>query len=183
MIFFDLETDGFDRELGHILSFSAIDADCSDFIAREVKRMDLYINHGIEIPQAITDINHLTTEYLGEHGVAPEQAAKKIVEFLGNERCIVAGYNNNFFDNPFLKNFLNRYGYEFNPSYSVDVLELVKEHIPEKQLKMVPDKRGGLRCSRKLGDVAEALGVSDGLTFHNSMDDVIATMRIYNAIP
>lgn len=161
--FFDLETTGLSPVEDRILSFSALkyimDADGR---FEEVDRMDHFINPGFHIPEMVTEINHISDERVA--GCDDEEtAAPKIRAFLG-EHPFVAGYNSERFDEGFMKAMYNRvFGEDFVPVHHLDVYKMSKEKLD------IP--------SHKLSAVAEALGTNEGLEFHNSIDDVIATVR------
>lgn len=167
LVVFDLETTGLGKKSDRILSFSAIKAVWKSLRFEEVDRMDVFINPEFHIPKEVTEINHITDEMVAgcktEEEVIPE-----ILSFIG-DNSILCGYNSHSFDIPFLANAaLRAAGEDLEMAAELDVMYLAKE-----------------KCnfsSYKLEDVASELGCNIGLTFHRSMDDVIATLRVLNVL-
>ena len=164
MIIFDTETTGLSPDLNHVIQLSAIkciiDEDCQ---FHEIGRMDTYINPGYSLPKKIVEITGITDEKLSKF---PDEATQwpAIYEFLGDSP-IACGHNVPF-DVSMVKAMYRRYNKEFDP-IDLDTLRMAQE-LHRK------DEAG----SHKLGTLAEHFGLNYGLTFHNSMDDVIATMRL-----
>ena len=162
MFVFDLETTGLSKKTDHILSFSAIRLVKKNGTMEEDDRMDLFINPGFPIPPAITKINHISDETV--KGCPKEaEAARMIRSFLG-ENPLLCGYNSVSFDEGFLQTLYGRvFGEALTPCLHLDVYRMAKEKLN--------------LSSYKLCNVSEYLGADDGLEFHNSIDDVIATTR------
>jgi DNA polymerase III epsilon subunit-like protein len=164
LIIFDTETTGLSPELNHVIQLSAIkciiDEECN---FHEVGRMDTYINPGYKLPKKIIQITGITDTKLAKF---PDEKTQwdSIYEFFG-DTPIVCGHNSPF-DVSMMKAMYKRYGKEFEP-VALDTLKMAQE-LHRK------DEAG----SHKLGALAEHFGQDYGLTFHNSMDDVIATMRL-----
>lgn len=164
MIVFDTETTGLSPEMNHVIQLSAIkcviDEDCQ---FHEIGRLDTYINPGYKLPKQIVKITGITDEKLAKFPCESTQWPA-IYEFFG-DRPIVCGHNAPF-DIAMMKAMYSRYSKEFNP-IDMDTLRMAQE-LHRK------DEAG----SHKLGVLAEHFGLDYGLTFHNSMDDVIATVRL-----
>ena len=164
LVVFDTETTGLSPETNHIIQLSAIkctiDEDCQ---FHEIARMDTYINPGYKLPAKIIEITGITDEKLADCPGEAEQWGA-IHEFLGDSP-IACGHNVPF-DVSMVQAMYRRYGAEFNP-IDLDTLRMAQE-LHRK------DEAG----SHKLGVLAEHFGLDYGLTFHNSMDDVVATMRL-----
>ena len=164
LIIFDTETTGLSPELNHVIQLSAIkciiDEECA---FHEVGRMDTYINPGYKLPKKIVQITGITDAKLAKF---PDEKTQwdSIYEFFG-DKPIICGHNSPF-DVSMMKAMYRRYGKEFDP-VALDTLKMAQE-LHRK------DEAG----SHKLGALAEHFGQDYGLTFHNSMDDVIATMRL-----
>ena len=164
LIVFDTETTGLSPESNHVIQLSAIkcviDDDCQ---FHEIGRLDTYINPGYSLPKKIVQITGITDEKLAGY---PDEKTQwpAIYEFFG-DKPIVCGHNVPF-DISMVKAMYRRYDKEFEPT-DLDTLRMAQE-LHRK------DEAG----SHKLGALAEHFGLNYGLTFHNSMDDVIATMRL-----
>ena len=59
---YDTETTGLKKPESRILSFSAIVVRKTDGYLQEEKRMDILMNPECDIPDFITDINHISNE-------------------------------------------------------------------------------------------------------------------------
>lgn len=167
VVVFDLETTGLSSVTDRILSCSAIKLVYENQNLKEIDRMDVFINPGFQIPQEATDINGITNEMLKD---APREnkAIKEIMKFFG-DKPLVAGYNSTKFDEKFMNAmYLRAWGDEFKPLFHLDVFQMAKEKV--------------MSTSHSLEDIANKLGADIGLTFHRSMDDVIATTRIFKIL-
>lgn len=164
MLVFDTETTGLSPETNHVIQLSAIkcviDEGCQ---FHEIARMDTYINPGYKLPAKIIEITGITDEKLANYS-SEEKQWDAIYEFFGDSP-IVCGHNVPF-DVSMMKAMYRRYGKEFSP-IDLDTLRMAQE-LHRK------DEAG----SHKLGALAEHFGLDYGLAFHNSMDDVVATMRL-----
>ena len=115
------------------------------------------------IPQEVSNINGITNEMVADKPTEDE-AADIIKGFIG-ENAIIAGYNSKNFDEGFVDAMYQRvFGENFSYDLHTDVFPMAKELLES-------DKY-------KLSVVAEKYGLDMGLTFHQSMDDVIATTRV-----
>ena len=164
VIIFDTETTGLSAELNHIIQISAIkcniDGKCQ---FHEVGRLDTYINPGYPLPKKIVNITGITDDKLADY---PSENIQwpAIYEFFGDEP-LVCGHNVPF-DVGMLKAMYARQGKELKAN-ALDTLKMAQElHLKTET------------GSHKLGTLAEYFGLDYGLTFHNSMDDVIATTRL-----
>ena len=164
LICFDTETTGISSASDRIISFSAIKVVMNNGLPEEADRMDILINPERPIPPEATKVNHITDELVSAAG-------KEAVVFLDIKRFFgdnpfVCGYNSVSFDAKFLQAMYSRCGnLKFTPILHVDVAKMAKEKL---------DLR-----SYTLQSVAKELGVDGGLSFHKSIDDVIATFRCF----
>ena len=165
LVVFDVETTGFSAAKERIIQFSGIKFHISNGNLVEKERFDTYINPGYPLPKRITEITGITDEML-ERAQYEEEVFPSIALFLGVSP-VSCGHNTSF-DVRFIKALYERNGCEFEPSIVLDTLEMAR------------DLSEGKAGSNKLGDLADYYGVSAGLTFHNSMDDVIACSRLLN---
>ena len=77
-----------------------------------------YINHGIDIPEEISEYNHITSETL-INAPTPIEAVSSIREFIG-EDPVILGFSTDFVTG-FLKTFCFLYGKEIHPAMEMDV--------------------------------------------------------------
>lgn len=159
---FDTETTGLDSSFDRVIQISGIKIDTKTL--DEVARIDLYINPGFSIPEKITEITGITDEFLSDKP-SEKEVFPEISAFFGDVYAVSA-YNEPF-DEGFMKALYGRNGSEFIPAAKCDVLEMSRDLVKK-----------GKTENHKLGTIAHYYGVDEGLTFHNSMDDVIATVRL-----
>ena len=169
LVIFDLETTGLSKVSDKILSFSAIKTKWNGYGFEEIDRMNVFINPGFHIPSYITSINHISDETVKNCGYE-EDVLPLIKEFIGDERKpLLCGYNSNSFDIPFLSNVFERvFGEGIHPYVSLDVMRLAKSMCQ--------------MDNYKLEFVASQLGIGASLSFHNSIDDVVATLHVLNEL-
>jgi DNA polymerase III alpha subunit (gram-positive type) len=164
LIIFDTETTGLSPETNHVIQLSAIKAIIDEgFEFHEIGRLDTYINPGYPLPKQIVQLTGITDELLAKY---PDEKTQwdSIYSFFGDDP-IVCGHNVPF-DVSMTSALYARNGAEFKPN-ALDTLRMAQElHLKTEA------------GSHKLGRLAEHFGLDYGLTFHNSMDDVIATMRL-----
>lgn len=164
MIVFDLETTGLHKDTDRIITFSAIKVAVRDGKWAELDRFDEGMNPGFHIPEDASKVNGLTDDVVKDWQTEAE-LAKKAKAFLG-DNPFLCGYNSVGFDEKFVRNMFLRQGLgELNPSLHLDVVLMARD-----KLRDLP--------SRKLNEVAEYFGADKGLSFHKSIDDVIATARV-----
>ena len=162
-ICFDTETTGLSPTDNDIIQFSAIRYEERGGEYAEVERFNTYINPGYPIAPEITEINGITNEML-EKAPGQKEAAAAIKAFLGDSPILI-GYNSISFDEEFVKSLYRKTGMgEFTPSFHLDILKMAREKSPK---------------PHKLIDMAERAGVTEGLTFHSSDDDAIATFEVF----
>lgn len=169
IIFFDLETTGVHPDRDRIVSFSAIRCGLVDGVLTQKEELDFLSNPGIPIPKGASDVNMITDDMV--KGCPDEGGLVDIVDrffrkgLMDKELPILAGYNSRHFDIPLLQNAYRRHEKELKIEYDVDVLLMAREKLDI--------------ASRTLISVSQALGVDKGITFHNSLDDVRATIECY----
>ncbi len=165
---FDTETTGLSALNDDVIEFSAVKVNVSSDGDYEVSdKFDIYINPGCPIPEIITELTGITQEKIDADGVAPQEAAKQIKDFLG-DNPIVMGYNSISFDTGFVNALLVKNGCgSFSPRMHLDVLKMAREKVEK---------------PHKLINMAERFGVDKGLSFHTSIDDAMATFLVYQNI-
>lgn len=160
---FDTETTGLKSLEGDtIIQISAIKLNISDMAEKE--RLNLYINPERPLPAKITEITGITDELLADKPTESE-AFSAIYAFFGDSPVI--GAYNTPFDKKFMEQLYERQGKVFLPNAECDVLEMSRDLVPKSEVE-----------NYKLGTIAHYYGVDDGITYHNSMDDVTATVRL-----
>ena len=167
LIVFDLETTGLSRNSDRILSFSAVRAGWDAKMNRLsiLGSADIFMNPGFPIPPHVTQINHITNEMVEDCGTE-DDVLPEIMEFIGPDP-VLCGYNSHTFDVPFLNQAcLRALGNPLAYCCELDVMRMTKDVFDLQNY--------------KLENVAVQCGVAAGLTFHRSMDDVHATLRVLN---
>lgn len=167
LICFDTETTGISYKTDRILSLSAIKIVMTDGIPQETDRIDFFMNPGFPIPEKASQVNHIYDADVKDKPTEEEMFAD-IKKFFG-ERPFLCGYNSLRFDEPFLNALYMRCaGEKFTPLLHVDAMKMAKETLDMPSYKLV--------------NVAHELGVDSGITFHKSIDDVIATYRVFSVL-
>lgn len=165
-IVFDTETTGKDPASSYIVELAAIKCEIKNHTAVEIDRMDMYIKPPMPMQQAVIDIHHITNEFL-EDKPSEDDAFEEIKTFF-EEKPIVVGHNIEF-DINMIKAMYNRNNTEFTPAIALDTLEMARDLVFGKDVE-----------NYKLGTLTELFGLDIGLTFHNALDDVTATLRLLN---
>ncbi len=167
MIVFDLETTGLSKIEDRIISFSALKVVYRNDIFVVIDEKNIFINPEREIPAAVTAINGIDYDRIKDCPTE-EEVIEEIREFFG-DNPFICGYNSSRFDQQFIeKLYLRNLGEDFKPSLHLDVLFMAKEKVNS--------------SSHHLSDIAEMYGVDGGLRFHNSLDDVTATFRLFKML-
>lgn len=164
LVVFDVETTGFSSEKDRVIQFSGIKFSISDGIMTEIERFDTYINPGFPLPPKIIEITGITDAVLMKAPLENE-VFPKIKDFFGSA-LVMCGHNVSF-DIRFMTAMFGRYGFSFVVEEKLDTLEMAR------------DIAASAGCeNNKLGTLAAFYDLDDELTFHNSMDDVIACSRL-----
>lgn len=164
IIFYDVETTGLKSKTSKILSLSAIKYKYEDSLFKEIDRLDVFINPCLPIPEEASKVNGITNEKVKDEMDEWDTHEKIIRPFFG-DNPILAGYNILKFDDLFMQLlWLRSCGVELKPEAELDVLRMVQEKMNLK--------------SSTLENAAKELGADFGLSFHTSIDDVIATERV-----
>jgi len=164
IIFYDVETTGLKSKTSKILSLSAIKYKYDDNLFKEIDRLDVFINPCLPIPEEASKVNGITNEKVKDEMDEWDTHEKIIRPFFG-DNPILAGYNILNFDDKFMQLlWLRSCGVELKPEAELDVLRMVQEKMNLK--------------SSTLENAAKELGADFGLSFHTSIDDVIATERV-----
>lgn len=162
VIIFDTETIGIEKD-AYIIQLSAIKCSYDDEMNLiEKGQLNLYIKPPIPVSPKITEITGITNDMLDDKP-SEKEIFSQIKEFFGPCPCIAA-YNADF-DYEKMSAMYIRCGDVFTPNCVLDVLEMARDYIIRAK-------------SFKLADVTELIGCDAGITYHNSIDDTIATKRI-----
>lgn len=169
MVFYDLETTGLSPVDDRIIEFSAIRYKIVNKSLMETTRTSVYIKPEKPLPEKITEITGYTDSFFVDK--ADETSAFEQIERFFEGVDAIAGYNNTTFDDCFISNLYNRQGSNFAMKYNIDVLKLVRQLIPKSEVE-----------NHKLATIANYLGVASDIDFHKAHDDVLATVRVFNAL-
>lgn len=165
IIVFDTETTGL-KEDDVIIQISAIKLEVEqDNMLSEVERLDMYINPERKLDKIIVDLTGITDETLATAPTETE-AWPKIQKFF-DKVVYLCGHNAATFDMRMLRGLYSRHGITEDNWICSDTMKMAQELYHKNEV-----------GNFKLGNLAEHFGVNFGLTFHNSMDDVIATVRL-----
>jgi DNA polymerase III epsilon subunit family exonuclease len=166
IIFFDTETTGFSAEKNDIIQFSAIKKIVNEaYKLEELERIDKYINPGYSIPPKITEITGISDETVEFAEDAEAIFKKYIYPFMGEKPNLVA--HNAPFDIRFMNALYEANGEIFNTGIVIDTLQIARDLVSDEDSK-----------KKNLESIAKLYGIDNDLTFHNSLDDVIAISRL-----
>lgn len=180
VIAFDLETTGLSSEKDKILQISAIKGIIKNGSILNPVSMDQFINPGIDIPERITEINHISNETVKDCPTI-EEFFPTLLEFFGNTPNVI-GYNSSF-DVRFMNaNYERISGERFVPNEHLDVYEYVKDVVEtaSKKENTAAGIAQGRPENRKLSTIASYYGMD--ANFHNALDDIYATLFLLNKI-
>ena len=167
MVAFDLETTGLSADSDRILSFSAKKVVEEHGTLKISDEINIFINPGFHIPEKVSEKNHIYDDDVKDCP-REEEVISQIRGFLG-ERPFLCGYNSKSFDEKFMKALYRRtLGEDFTPFFHIDVYQMAKQKVEAEKY--------------TLENIAHELGVDGGITFHQSMDDVTATLRVFDQL-
>ena len=165
-IMFDLETSGLSPEENEIIQISAIKYEWNGEQIKEKGQLDLYICPEKLISKKIEKLTGITNEFLCQY--EKESAVfPQIYDFFGN-LPVLGGYNICSFDILFLQKMYRRNNSFLHIYNTLDVLSMARDLIPYAKCKKYT-----------LKDIVTFYGLEKDLTFHNALDDVKGTMRIF----
>ena len=167
IVFFDTETTGLSTKTAKIIQFAGIKYKIIDKKLVEDKILNMYINPGIHIPEKITEITGITDEMVKDAPFEKEAIEKSIKPFLGDEPNL-CGYNSNRYDIPLLTKTYEDNGYYLIVNKRVDILDVARDITVDEKVE-----------NKKLSTICEHFGLDTGLTFHDALDDVRATARVF----
>ncbi len=115
----DIETDGLDKNLNHIIEIGAI-----KIINNEIETLELLINTQKSVPQSISQLTGITESLLASKGVMISQALEELTAFIDN--LIIVGYSIDF-DIDFINHALAQHGKKPLANKSCDLLRFIKK--------------------------------------------------------
>lgn len=173
ILVFDTETTGLSPNNCHIIQISAIRLRIEDdHQLREIDRFDKYINPGYKLPKEIVNLTGITDALLSDKQKEIE-AFPEILAYFG-EDSILCGHNSTF-DIGFMDALYQRQALRKPNFIKLDTCMMARELYRKQE---GGNKSSKLLPNHKLGTLAKNFGLDYGLSFHNSMDDVIATTRL-----
>lgn len=167
IIFFDTETTGLSMKTAKIIQFAGIKYKIVDNKLVESEKLNMYINPGVCIPAKITEITGITEEMLKGKPSESEALEEYIMPFLGDEPNL-CGYNSNRFDIPLLTRTYEDNGQYLIINKRIDILSVARDITINEEI-----------ANKKLSTICEHFGLDSGLTFHDALDDVRATARVF----
>ena len=168
LVIFDIETTGLDKVKDQIIQFSALKIETET--NKIVSELNLYIkpvgNYSISLAAYF---KHKITPAMLEDKPQFNQVAKDIMMFFNGVDNILT-YNGNNFDIPFLKNELNKYGYD---------IDFTKKNCYDAFLEEKRRNSNNLESTyqRYKGKTMEEAG----LTAHDALSDIKATYSVFIA--
>ena len=162
----DTETTGL-RPDAQIIEFSAIttEMDKRNISLTEVDRIDRFIKPYTPVPKKVEEKTGITNKFLEDYPHETE-LFQEIMEYIERPGIFV-GYNFKF-DILKIDALYKRNHKELGKVEYIDVMNMAKDTIPADEIE-----------DYKLATVAKYLGCDEGLQFHISIYDVIATMKIF----
>lgn len=163
LIVYDLETTGLSSQNDRIIEIAAIRYRIGDdmrLIEDEVFQQ--YINPGYELPEKITEITGITTEFLADKP-AEDEVFDDISAFF--EDTVMSGYNIGPFDNKFMAELYARHGEVFSPRGVVDGIRMARDRIEKEEV-----------GSYKLLTVGNFFGIE--FTAHSAIEDTRTTGKL-----
>jgi len=104
-VVWDLETSGLDPQEDKILEVAALKIRDGQV----VEKYEAILNHGIEIAEAVSRVNHLTKDICEKEGIDPKEGMIKLARMIVQTEKHVT-HNGFKFDIPFLINSLEKLG-------------------------------------------------------------------------
>lgn len=169
VVFCDTETTGLSPTEDQILQFSGVKYALTEGELREIGTLDQFIMNWKEIPPEVSKVNHIDHQLLVDVGAPEEEEAFQIIKgFLDGMDILVC--HNTPFDLSFIQALYDRQGEFFDVASTFDTMAMVRDLFSVYKMRSI-----------RLGDVAKALGLISGdENFHNSLDDVRMTQKIFS---
>lgn len=167
---FDTETTGLSSEKERIIEIGAKKIRLTNNGFEELDSLEIYIKPPIKktLSEKIIELTGITNEFLADMDIE-EDCFPVIYKFFEDVDCI--GAYNIPFDMGFMKALYQRNGKEFVITNTFDVLVFARTLISKSECN-----------SHKLSSIAEYLNVNEDIQFHNAIDDVEATCRVFRKL-
>ena len=169
LIIFDLETTGLDRTKDQIIQFAALKIDTTTNKIIEEYNQIIQPVAPYTIGYAAYFKHKLTPEILKDYPFFKD-VAPKILEFFGDSSNAILTYNGNGFDIPFLKNELNKYGFN---------IDFTKRKIYDAFLE--EKRRNGITLENTYKRYKGKTMEEAGLVAHDASSDIKATYAVFYA--
>lgn len=166
-IIFDTETTGIKKD-DEIIELAARKCCYHGGEFKAYDELHIYIRPDKPVPDNVSEINHISNEFLKDKP-DPRESFPKVREFFGDQP-VVGAYNSPF-DVRMMNGLYAKNGEMFQPALEVDLLRVAKDIFCEQKLK-----------DHKLATVANTYGVDEGIQFHTAADDVKVLVRVLNAM-
>lgn len=167
MIFFDCETTGLSVKKSKIIQISGIKYEIVSGNLIEKDILNVYINPEMPLNPKIMEITGITDDLLADKPTEDVAFTEIIYPFFGDSP-VLCGYNSKRFDSHLLENLYLRQNHSISIEKQIDILDIARDITVNED---VPDK--------KLSTLCAYFGLDAGLTFHNALDDVRATARLF----
>jgi DNA polymerase III epsilon subunit-like protein len=161
LVWFDLETTGFNPFKNEIIEIAAVDNLGNTFeqLVKPIK----------PIPKKITEITKITNEMVQDKADA-KTAIELFVEFIRGKNTnthpiYLIGHNSHSFDMPFVKAKCNEYNIKLPNVYQLDTMRMSQFILTD-------------QWSHSLASLCSLFGI-DNKNAHRAMSDVYATQIIY----
>ena len=160
VVVFDTETTG-GTAYDEICQIAAAEYVCGNL----ARTLALYICPTCEMNYWAEKVHGLSLDFLGEHGLAPEDAMRQFFEFVGEDALLVA--HNAHFDLRMLRQECAKFELCFSPCgiETCDTLALARHLRPDLE-------------SHALAHLIDALGI-DGVNSHDALDDALACAGVF----
>ena len=160
IIWFDIETTGFNIFHDEIIEIAAVDSFDNEF--------SHLIKSTKPLKKKITELTGITDDMLVNQETQLE-VLTKFKNFIENEndQClIIIGHNSNSFDIPFIKSQFSKFNLKFPKYKTIDTMRLAQYVLPNE-------------WSYSLKNLCSTFGVKN-TNAHRALSDVHATRHIYN---
>lgn len=157
--FFDLETTGTDKAADRIVEIAIAKVSNNEI----VERLYSLVNPGTPIPKGASDVHGITDDKV-KASPKFKDIAEDVIQFLSG--CDLGGYNSNSFDIPILFMEFQRAGVELNLCgvEFIDVCNIFRR-----------------KEERTLSAAVKFYTGASHDNAHNAMDDVLATVNVFQA--
>lgn len=183
IVIYDVETTGLNKKIDKIIQFSGIRYTLPDWT--EEGRIDIYIKPPFKINGSeASEKNGITDEILEEKGIPELEAYHLITNFI-KEDDLIAGYNNQRFDDKMMETLYKAHKNEFKYKENIDIYKFVKMIVPAEAVtimeKVIKDNKEveKKKVSYTLENVTHYYDPENEIQFHSSINDVEATSFVF----